>query len=298
MKIVITGAGGFLGEHIIRQCLKQDSKIEILAITSKMKSLSQKYYDYIEVIDRKQLDKIVWNEIDILLNCAFPRNNDGEQMAYGLSFISDTITRATVGGVGAVINISSQSVYSQTRMLPATEVTSLNLETKYAVGKYATELLVNKICRNIPHTNLRMASLIGEGFEQRITNKLVAKAILGGDLDIIGGEQRFGFLNVEDAANGIVAVINSRPIEWKEVYNLGTNESHTLSEIAEIVSTIGERYLCRRISINYQGVSEWKNSSMSCDLFFKSFSWKPQYSMNDTINMLFKYSIKRTSIDN
>ena len=73
-------------------------------------------------------------------------------------------------------------------MLPATEETSLNLETKYAVGKYATELLVNKICRNIPHTNLRMASLIGEGFEQRITNKLVAKAILGGDLDIIGGE--------------------------------------------------------------------------------------------------------------
>ena len=292
MKIVITGAGGFLGEHLIKQCIKQESKIEIIAVTSQTESLSKKYKGSIEIIDRKQLDKVDWNEIDILLNCAFPRNNDGEQMADGLSFISETVTRATIGGVGAVINISSQSVYSQMRKEPATEDTILNLETKYAVGKYATELLVNKICRNIPHTNLRMASLIGEGFEQRITNKLVAKVIAGGDLNIIGGEQRFGFLNVKDAANGIIAVFNSKPSEWKEVYNLGTNESYTLSEIAEMVSKMGEQYLDRKILINYQDISEWKNSSMNCDLFFESFSWKPQYNMSDTINMLFKYSLK------
>lgn len=296
MKIVITGSGGFLGEHIIKQCIKQNSTIEIIAITSQAKSLSKKYNDCIEVVDKKQLDKVVWDKIDILLNCAFPRNNDGEQMADGLSFISNAVNRATIGGVGAVINISSQSVYSQIRKVPATEETSLNLETKYAVGKYATELLVNKICRDIPHTNLRMASLIGEGFEQRITNKLVAKAIDGDNLDIIGGEQCFGFLDVKDAANGIIAVLNSRPTEWKEVYNLGTNESYTLSEIAEIISKVGEKYLGRRTSINYRGVSEWKNSSMCCDLFFRSFFWKPQYSMEDTINTLFQYSIKQSNM--
>lgn len=65
-----------------------------------------------------------------------------------------------------------------TYCLPADENTVLCLESKYAVGKYATELLVNAICgKAVLHTNIGLASLIGAGFDQRIVNKMVNQII-------------------------------------------------------------------------------------------------------------------------
>lgn len=292
MRVVITGAGGFLGEYLINTCLKNNEKFKIIAVTSKAEKLKKKLtekYDKITIVSSKQLEQINWEQEDILLNCAFPRNNDGIQMAEGLKFITEVITKATNVGVRAVVNISSQSVYSQTRMESATEETPLNLETKYAVGKYATELITNSICRKIPHTNLRMASLIGIGFDQRITNKFVMQVINGQDLTIIGGQQRFGFLDVRDAVEGILAVLKSKPEKWQETYNLGTNESCSLREIANIVSELGEEYLGKKINVFCENSNDWKNSGIICDKFFQEFSWMPRYSVKNTIDMLLEY---------
>ena len=292
MKIVITGAGGFLGEHIIRQCLKQDSKIEILAITSKMKSLSQKYYDYIEVIDRKQLDKIVWNEIDILLNCAFPRNNDGEQMAYGLSFISDTITRATVGGVGAVINISSQSVYGTRREKYVTEADKIHLESHYAVGKFATELLTQSLCRNIAYTNVRLASMIGPGFDQRVTNKLIDIALEQGCISIKTGKQYWGFLDVADGAKGIISLLSLEPRKWKKIYNLGGEKAYTLLEIAETISLVLNKYYGKKISIKCIPDEKIFNSGMDSSSLKKDTGFWVNTSLEESILRIIQQKVK------
>ena len=61
----------------------------------------------------------------------------------------------------------------------ADEQTPAVLESKYAVGKYWSELFVNTLFQGIRHTNLRMASLIGAGFDQRITNKFAKSNIVG-----------------------------------------------------------------------------------------------------------------------
>lgn len=290
MNVIITGAGGFLGKNLIKRCVEQE-KIGVIAVTRQKDILLQRYKEYgncIDILATNELDKIQWKNVDAILNCAFPRNDDGVQMADGLDFITKIITKAVHGGIKAVINISSQSVYSQKRTEAATEATQLNLETKYAVGKYAIELFINSICKNIFHTNLRMASLIGVGFDQRITNKLVDQIVKGNNLNIIGGNQVFGFMDVRDAVDGIIKVLNSNMENWKEIYNFGTNEQHALSEIAEMVSTIGEKYMDKKITVDYQDSTEWKNSSMRCDLFFKDFSWHPRFMLSDTIEEIFE----------
>lgn len=293
MKVLITGAGGFLGRNLIETALKKTA-FNMIAVTSQKEQLQELYGSEsgrLSVISKEELWSMDWKEIDILLNCAFPRNVDGTKIADGLHFTLELFTKAVQGGVGAVINISSQSVYSQMRAGDATEQEEINLETKYAIGKYAVELMVNSICASVPHTNLRLASLIGPEFEQRITNKLVAQAVAGNDLQIVGGRQRFGFLDVRDAANALIAILNSNPELWDEVYNLGTNESYTLEEIAQEVCSIGYKYCNRKIQyklIHTDKEHTVQNSSLDCTLYRKTFQWEPEFKLTDTLDWLYE----------
>lgn len=288
MNIAITGAGGFLGTELLRQ-LSKKLDVTVYAFTFDFERNRETYIisDNIISLDNSEATQFDYSEIDVLINCAFPRNVSDETFAKGLDFIQIVIEKAANDNVGSVINISSQSVYSQLRMAPADESFPPVLESKYAVGKYWSELFVNTVCRNIRHTNLRMASLIGAGFNQRITNKFVAKVIAGEQITISGGEQIFGFFDIRDAASGIIKTALSDG-EWQEVYNLGTNNAYTLREIAESSLALGKEFGFTVSNPVYTDSDDWQDSALDCRLFMNRFSWKPKYSMKDTINSIYR----------
>ena len=177
MIIAITGASGFLGINLIEELLKKDTNF-ILAFTSQKKTLENKFKNrHVNVFEREAFFKVQLKDVDVLINCAFPRNNDNRQMAVGLKYVNDVLNHTVHCGVKTVINISSQSVYSQQKEHAADEYTELCLDSIYAVGKFASELLTNTICKNIRHTNIRLASLIGPDFDQRLVNKMIDNAL-------------------------------------------------------------------------------------------------------------------------
>lgn len=294
MRLVITGSSGFLGTNLILELLNS-TDYNIIAFTTNPNKLKDRYLmpdGRLMVIS--DIGSIKWDEVDILLNLAFPRNSDGVQMAKGLKFIADLFMVAKKRGVGSVINISSQSVYSQFRKEPASEETELNLETKYAVGKYTTELLLNSICNDIPHTNIRLASLIGKGFDQRITNKLVLNAIKGEPIKIEGGRQRFGFLDVRDAARGITKIISSNSVKWSTQYNLGTSESYTLDEIAKCVIEVSKELDGKDVEykLTNDNVEIDQNTQLNCDLFKEQFGFETKYILKDSIEEIYRNCLK------
>ena len=289
MKILLTGAGGFLGGTLVDYILK-NTQHELIIMTSKPEKFLGRESKCLTVAD---LESIKWDEVDVLINCAFPRNTDGVQMASGMKYVSDILVEAVKGKVGAIINISSQSVYSQMREEPVTEEGEINLQTKYATAKYACELMVNTICETIPHTNIRLASLIGAGFNQRITNNLIEQAINGKDICVVGGKQRFGFLDVRDAARGLVTLAESDSFKWCEVYNLGSFINYSLEEIAQLVCEVsGEHGIA--ISYEIEKTDDWQNSSVDARLFMTAFDWTPMYDFKDTLRYI--YEEMRTSI--
>ncbi len=294
-KIIITGSGGFLGQTLLYR-LADELQYEVIALTTRVEELKKIFAScshikptYTEIFLKQ---KLTFDKDDILVNCAFPRNGNGEQMADGLQYISRILSCAMQNCIGAVINISSQSVYSSARLEPATEQTGLDLETRYAVGKYATELLTNMICGSITHTNLRLASLIGPAFDERITNKFVAQALNGKDLHIIGGIQQFGFLDVLDAAEGLIAVLKSDPVNWQEVYNFGINKSYTITEIAACVCELSKTYCKKPIQFSIQADDVILNSTLDCNLFMKDFGWNPSWQLYDSIKRIFEDQVK------
>ena len=283
MAIVLTGAGGFLGKEILAQA----SKLDIVAVSGQ--DLSSVFCG--KVLDRNMFfSEYKFSSSDVLINCAFPRNTDGVQMADGLEFTARLFRKAADEGAGAVINISSQSVYSQKRMESADEKTQLNLESGYAIGKYATELLLDAICcGKIPNTNIRMASLVGIGFEQRLVNKLVRQALKNKKINIYEGRQQFGLLDVRDAASAILLIADSDSRNWYRVYNLGTDRVYTLREIAKIVQDVVEKETNTRIFVTSEKRDDVVNSGIDAELFFHSFQWKPQFTLQDTVRDIYKH---------
>ncbi len=292
-RIAISGAGGFLGRHILNEII-ETSHI-VYALTSKPSEIGRELKDEERVIfiHKDKYADVPWEEIDVLINCAFPRNTDGTMMADGLNYIKNLLTFAVEHGVKSVINISSQSVYSQKRKEAATEETPLDLETKYAVGKYATELLTSTICKQVPYSNIRLASLIGIGFEQRVVNKLVRQAFESKEVYIKVGNQKFGFLDVRDAVEGILKFALSESKLWQKEYNFGAEQIYTLDDIADVVSKVVERYSVHKIDIHRESSNDELNSELDSKMFYEQCKWKPKYTLENSVEKICDGIIKR-----
>ncbi len=290
MKILLSGAGGFLGSHLLQTLAQRGTAVT--ALTSKKEALQDQYAAYpnvyVSTMEELRSGNVCLGDDTILINCAFPRNADGVKMASGLHYVQSLLETAVNNGVCAVINISSQSVYSQTRERPADEQEPLNLESSYAVGKYAAELLVNAICRDVRHTNLRMASLIGPGFDQRVVNKLVRSALQTGAVTIRESGQRFGFLDVEDAVSGILCAAEMPTEAWKPVYNLGPDGTYTLSEMAQQIKTVLGSAYQRDIEIKILHNEEIsaQNTALDCALLRSDTGFRPAIPLEESIRRI------------
>lgn len=225
---------------------------------------------------------------DVLINAAFPRNTQPEAAAQGMAFIARVFELASKASALAVINISSQSVYSQYRTEPADEATPLCLESQYAAEKYATELLCEAYCATLPHTNIRLASLIGPGFNQRIINKLAQTALQSGALQIQGGNQIFDLMDVTDAASALAVLAASDTSIWKPVYNLGSTHPASLKDIACMVAHEVEAQQMAggacKVEIEAPGQdAKALNTSLDATCFMGDMDWSPALSLSDSV---------------
>ena len=293
MKILVSGAGGFLGSQLIGQLLAKGS-YEVLAYTSQKEKLINRFnnnkalktYDY----EDWKNGLIPFGEIDLLINSAFARTSDGKDLASSLDFTNDFMTDAAREGIGGIINISSQSVYSQQRQEAARENTLVIPESLYAVTKYATELLVKNICEssNVPYSNLRLGSLVGKGFDLRLTNRFIKSAINGETIKIFGGKQIISYMDVRDAADGLIALASVDPKKWRPVYNFGVEERYKLPQVAELVKKIAAEFISNEVNIEVNEGPDFLNLSMDSSKFYEDTSWTPKYNMERIIRDIFE----------
>lgn len=286
-RVVLTGAGGFLGTHLLPKLVGM--RYSVVAVSFGDASRIEQAFgnefpsDSVGIIEstNEQALREALHTSDVLLNCAFPRNTTGEQLASGLDFIAGLFRMAGEECIGAVVNISSQSVYSQHRDAPATEETPVCLESTYAVAKYATELLLDASCQDIPHTNIRLASLIGPGFDQRVVNKMVKRALNEGVIEVAENGSQFGYLDVEDAVDGLVALLGSDPSKWERCYNLGPDGTYTLTEIANTIKTVLEKIPIEIVSIPSTAVAT--NTALSSKSFQLLTQWLPKKNLRTSV---------------
>ena len=287
-KIVITGASGFLGSHLLEKLMETES-YRVFAFSSQPDKLKEKLgnknveYLYKNDIVGKYAEEILNDSV--IVNCAYPRNYTGLEIATGLKYIKTVFESAVRNEAKAIINISSQSVYSQQRTEIATENTPICLENSYAVGKYAVELMLDSICRkaDTKYTNLRMASLIGPGFNQRIINRLAIKMIQHEQITIVRQEKYMGFLDICDAVEAIMAIIKTPYLTWRPVYNVGNEKGYTVEHIYDVLASILKKKIVIDNPIVETG-SEISTTAVSYGQLHDDTGYVPMVDLEESIN--------------
>lgn len=293
MKMVITGANGFLGKEIVRQASRIEG-VELIAVTTNPGSVVTR--ERVNVLSAEEYvsGSLELGDCQVLLNCAFPRNEDPESMALGLDYVEKVVQTIPVYGFSKVINVSSQSVYSQFREYDAVESSPIALESKYAVAKYLVEKMfdIKTNDAGVKCIHVRLASLIGPGFDQRLPNKLAKKMISGEPVEINNSGQMYGYMDVRDAAAGIVTLAVTSGIDFKRIYNLGSGRSISISEVAKTVKSA----LCdianidAKLTIKDNLATNRSNSSVCSDLFFRELGWNPVFTPSDSIKDIVRFA--------
>ena len=231
----------------------------------------------------EELFKDAW-----VINCAFPRNTDGRTRAAGMEYLKELFLCCERSGAAAVINISSQSLYPADRTAPAKETDPVSLDSVYAAEKYAVELMAEGIFSSagIACTNIRLASLIGPGFDARIVNRFVRQARENGVIRITDDRKQFGFLDVADAAEGLAAMLNSEPKDWRSCYNLGIRGGYMLREIAGAVKEVMKETEDLTVTVEAAKGDGADNSSLDAGAFYDAFGFAPGISLKESIRRI------------
>ena len=288
-RLVISGAGGFLGHEIIERNSLLDN-VDILAITSKPNQILDNKNVSVIMTDEFLAGKAQLQENDLFIHCLFPMNADAEQLADGIDKAKKMIKIAGEGGVRSFINISSQRVYGSKRDHPAKESDLLSPQTAYAQGKLECENFCGSILEKIPHTNIRLSSLLGSSYPKQLVNRMIALALQNNKLEVRGGKQRYSYLDVRDAADAILSMISVDPKTWKKVYNLGNNAYYSLMDVAYTI----ERVLSekgKKIDLSILPGTDQSSSELDAGLFMHDFNWKPHYSLVQSISDIIDFQM-------
>ena len=140
LRVAITGAGGVLGSELTAKLLEKGDSVIAISSNAKLIESSHNSDSELTYLDRKQIDRLADARIDAIIHCAFPRSESEADLASGLNY-SKSIFQTANKKSCSLINVSSQSVYSQLRERAATESDAPHPESRYALAKYATELL-------------------------------------------------------------------------------------------------------------------------------------------------------------
>ena len=288
---MVTGAGGFLGKNLVVELVARGHSVYAVTSKSEDELGASGLAAVVPNRDFKAIAELL-DGVDVLVNCAFPRNVDGYQLADGMDYLQRLFAIAGASKVGAVVNISSQSVYSQTRTEPAREDTPVCLESKYAVAKYASEQLLEAYCGDKPHTNIRLASLIGPGFDQRVVNKMVARGLDCGQVAVSGENILFDYMDVADAVRALACMVGAENSDWALVYNLGSGQPESLLCLAELVVSSLRRHALDCELAESELLSSARSSALDAAAFERRFNWAPRLSTALAVERIVEAAVK------
>lgn len=297
--VLISGAGGYLAGALIDQLLKK-TNVAIYALTSnKPKLMSQlKASNRLEIIsvEAYRNGDVPWKKIDTLIHCAFSRGfNSCEDIEKSLDFTNALFMTAYENQISNLINISTQEVYGKSNKPLWHEMMTVAPDSCYGIAKHASELIALDLKRlsdqKIKVANLRIASITGgtELLRLELVSKLVMNAVRGETITVIGGEQVLSYIDIRDVCAGIIALLSVDSSNWKEIYNLGANQQHTILEIANIVVKAAERFELGPIKLNIAHNDIHRIIGMDSSLFYQDTGWMPSHTLEDTVLSLFEF---------
>lgn len=284
--VLITGASGFLGHHLVQELLKQkDTKV--IAILGRPEDKANALPDSpnLSVYPCSALFTTDFGHIDTLIHTAFSRGENLAGLTRSIELTERIIEMVNNRDIDSIINISSQGVYKGLK--PGEKVDEKGIvepNTAYGLAKWSVENMLKIGCKK-HYTNIRMASLSANA---RFLDFFVDSVINHKGITITAPNQYASIMDVNDAVNGILLVEGIRLKEREKVYNLGPEVQHSILEYAQAACAVGRMMGYKEIPICIEDNGNSFAICMDCNKIRLQIGWTPQIMKDEMITKIFK----------
>jgi len=299
-KILVTGAGGFIGSQLVEELLKRKFKVRAFFKYSssnnlgwlqenKNKNLETIHGDisnYDSVAEAFKGINVVFN-LAALISVPYSFKNPESFIQTNVDGLINVLraSRENKKNIKRIIQISSSEVYGNTinsKIKILTENLKLRSESPYAASKIAADHLAITSFRS--HRTPIVVARPFNTFGPRQSLRAVIPTIISQFINTNNKKIMIGNINssrdfvyVKDTVDGLIKLMDANKVVG-EVINISSNNSYSIKDIIEMLSKYTKSKPQIVVQQKRKRTSELNKLRGSNEKIYKLAKWRPKYS--------------------
>ena len=299
-QVLVTGAGGFIGSHLVETLLASGAKVRaFVRYTSRkdpglLRQLSPEDFAKVEIIagdlrDERAVRQAVKGcslvfHLGALISIPYSYQHPVEVASTNFMGTLNILTACLDSGVQRLVHTSTSEVYGTARQVPIDEGHPLQGQSPYSASKIGADKLAESFfCSyNLPVVTVRPFNTFGPRQSARaVIPTIITQALVNDRIQLGNLATTRDFTYVSDTVRGFLLAAEAQQVEG-QVFNLGTGEEISIGEIArkiiQMVNRTVETVLdSKRLR---PGASEVLQLLSNNSLAGERLQWKPEVSLD------------------
>ncbi len=298
MKLLITGAGGFIGSHLSELCVELGYKVKAFVRYNSKNNwgwLEQSdYKDKIEVVvgDIRDYDS-VYNALKgcnavfhlaALIGIPYSYVSPKAYIETNINGTYNILQASKDLGLEQILVTSTSETYGTAQYVPIDETHPMVGQSPYSASKIAADQLAISYYRsfNLPVKIVRPFNTYGPRQSSRAVIPTVISQILSGREKLSLGNltPTRDLTFVKDTCNGFIEIFKSEKL-FGEITNIGMNEEISIRDLVILISDLLNKKI--EIDIDNQRVrpenSEVERLMCNNNKIKQSTSWTPKFNL-------------------
>lgn len=277
VKLLITGATGFLGRYLLRSLVRSDHVLYVVGRGQASTKLQEYRHRIKRFIRIEGLER--WREAiaeiapDVVIHLACAYSHCGGKILPVIE--SNLILGACI--VDAMSSIGGVMLNASTVLSPSLNSYALSKSQFSQWGKMVSE----RSRGQFQFLDLKVHTMYGyEPVATRFTSDVIHSCLKNQtSIDLTQGEQMRDFVHAEDVVSAIeFALLRKRELPYYYELEVGTGRSYSVRSFCEVVREL----TCSRTSFNFGSIEYREHEQMVCVADIEkllSLGWRPRFDL-------------------
>ena len=306
MKILITGANGFIGSYLAAYFLQKDE--EVIASSRQFNESTKALLAEATLLDLDVLDKDALNKIsvtaDVIIHTATANDIISKDTLKGIELSAvgtkNMLDFALQNKIPKVIVFSTLQVYGTELNGAVNENSPLHYQNDYGLNHLFGEMYAELYARQgkLQTVSVRPSNVYGriltDAFNRwsLVPGCFCREAVESGTITIkSSGLQMRNFINLQNLSRAVDSILQHFPDNY-ECYNLASSQANTMLEAAQKVKAVYEKMFKKMVQLNVTGAEPKTTNHFEISLEKlkqTGFTEDENYTMESEIAQIFNY---------